>query len=229
VIGFSQCGNYYTLTSSSEIWPAIYPLPVHDTEEEERGLQSQVAIVTEPSRKREADADLQPGRVARRVGLDHVGTLQSNVVNVTGTASKTCTIITKKFTPHKLELHCAKDLRNGEKAGETNTVDSASEAFQLLSVPQDMDLRYTDTTINWPSGREEKIKIILSKSSRPYYDASELQVGPVAAHILYRDQRSLQPLEEGDTPSTGSLRPKLKALSPPIREPFEEYYNNMIH
>jgi len=127
--------------------------------------------------------------------LEKLASLQSNVVKVTGTRSKTCTIITKKSIPHKLEFRCVKGQRNGEKAGETNTVDGSSEAFQLLSLPQNIDLRYTDTTIDWPSGREEKIKIILSKSSRPYYVASELQVGPVAAHIIHRDPRSLQRLE----------------------------------
>lgn len=184
-IGFSQCGEFYTVKLRSEVWPAIYPLPIDRDAVYLDSAQPLKAESLPLIRKRKAQDELTQGTWSKDLALSGSPILDANMVSVNRKSFQiSSTIIVPKHASRKLEIRF---LANVE-----NTASIAS--YNLLSLPRGIDLNNHTITASWPSDPEGKIRIILSKNSPPFYEATDTS-DCQAAILVDRDPHSLRRVE----------------------------------
>jgi hypothetical protein len=182
-IGFSQCGKFYTVKFKSQTWPAIFPLPIESDALHPNVAEPQHRVL--PRKRKAEDESVQgtwPNSLALMSGLPM---LQANKVSINKMGSQTTsTIVVPKHAPQKLEIHFSASVEGT----------ASNVSYNLVSLPNNVDLNHTTTTISWPSDPEGKIRIILSNDSPRFYDATNIfECQP--AIVIDRDPRSLQRVE----------------------------------
>ncbi|EXJ85266.1 hypothetical protein A1O3_05941 [Capronia epimyces CBS 606.96] len=193
-IGFSECGNFYTVKHYSQAWPAIHPLPASPGVLNALGSGESTSPPTSARpvvRKRMAEEELAPSTDSKKVQLPfRMPPLRNDVVCLDHSEqSATSAIITHKNTPQMLELSVA------STAGGTDNITS----LELLSVPSHIDLRHTSSSVRWQSEQDEKIRIILTRRSPRYYCASDRKATE-AALVIDRDARFTQRFQSLNRP-----------------------------
>jgi len=186
-IGFSACGNYFTVTSTWARFPAIYPLHRPDYSDHVLRLpNSQAPITCEENntilRKRQHEDEsaafdiCSTMQVAKMPKIVH--TRSTILVSGADSSIERAMTLSHSAAPQSIDLAV-----KGE-----NSID---RTLSLFRVPGDIDLKHAESTVMWPSEENGKIQIILNAATKRSYDSYEIHTSPCLPAVLSRDPRSL--------------------------------------
>jgi hypothetical protein len=184
-IGFSACGNYFTITYKGTQWPQIYPFCASGSAV--TGVP-QVTLTDEHGNrsihKRKAEEDSIEDSICSTMQIAKMPkAIHSESIVLggrTGSITPGTIQLSHEMMPRSLQLVAY---------GQGSTVRTVS----LARVPDTIDLEHTTTTFFLPSDSNGSLRIILNAAPKPSYDSDQVHTSPHLPVVLDRDPRSLAP------------------------------------
>ncbi|KAL2064194.1 hypothetical protein VTL71DRAFT_4688 [Oculimacula yallundae] len=191
-IGFSACGDYFTITYHGVKWPEVYPYQRTQNPKQlaSSALPIRTSIQDLSSKKRSSDQ------------LD--ASTESTLCTAMRTAKmpklvNTSSLIMSHPTGNKIQtqIQVSHEIRPQSIQLATQAQDLTTRTLSIARVPQSVDLRYTNTTVLWPGAQQGSMQIILNAAAKPSYDSDENHISPYLPAVLTRNLNSLAAPHQG--------------------------------
>lgn len=174
-MGFSDCGEYFTIKRLGNIWPSVLPLPPMTRTKHPRGIHK------DDNNNEDAEGEER----AKRQRRGKPQAMQESTISVLGTLEVAGIGGT--------QMYCLSKSATGSGAQSVELrkcQGSADEVASLLCIPNTINIQETRPLVRLPGSQDNNTVVVLNKQQPFSYqsdDSSDLQL-PI---VLRRDPRSI--------------------------------------
>lgn len=216
-IGFSECGNYCTISFTGIQRPYIYPLY-------RPGLED-THVMFEPNRLDKTDAEkLIATRKRKSIhdahALDICTAMQ--ITKMPKVLHNSSTILSHDTASNSFNSISVNHMGNTHSIDMIvqNEGDLGTRSLSLARLPKYIDLQHVQTTVNWPSESNDTIQIALNAAAQKTYESDETPAGTNLPAVLRRDQRSIAPVRFATACRIANMKDVTKSVQPEIDMTF---------